>query len=163
MIKIEISGTGEEVRQEMLRLLGLQGLKAPAITAGSEEKNQAMEGKAASARRGRGRVGRKPAPLPAATWTEEEAEKLLKQIKPNAKRIIAELASQPEGYRRSELVQELGSSEQSVRGQLSSVGGAQRRMGGKPSPISHKKVDGEFTYMLDPVVAGVAKQHPAEA
>jgi hypothetical protein len=161
MIKIEISGAGEEVRQEMLRLLGLQGLQTPTQPAGSEEKSQASQAKATSGKGRRGRAGRKTAAVPSTIWTEEEAEKLFSQIKPNAKRIIAELANKPEGYRRSELVQVLGSSEQSVRGQLSSVGGALRRMGQKPSPISKEKADGDLIYKLDSIVAGVAKKTSA--
>ena len=156
MIKIEISGTGDEVRKEMLRLLGLQGPQAPVEA--PEGQNQEAEAKATSGRKPRGRAGRKAAATASATWTEEEAEKLLSQIKPNAKRIIAELANKPEGYRRSELVQVLGASEQSVRGQLSSVGGALRRMGRKPSPISKEKADGDLIYKLNSVVAGIAKQ-----
>jgi hypothetical protein len=67
------------------------------------------------------------------------------------------LTNKPEGYKRSKLLQVLGLSEQGMRGQLSSVGFALRRMRNKPSPISKEKVDGELIYKLDPVVAGVVK------
>jgi hypothetical protein len=153
MIKIEFSGSGDEVRDEMLRLLGLAEPKAQSETPVQRRKRKVTEVQPASVEVRRGRVGRKPS-----TWTKKDAETLLNQIKPNAKKIIAELANKPEGYRRSELTRVLGLQEQSIRGQLSSVGFASRRMGNKPSPISNEKIDGEFTYKLDSVVAGMAKQ-----
>jgi hypothetical protein len=154
MIKVEFSGSGDEVRNEMLKLLGLQGPKAEAASAPAD---QPAPVKARRARR-----GRKAAAPSQPEWTEEEAGILLGEIKPNARKILAELANKPAGYKRSDLIQVLGSSEQAIRGQLSSVGSALRRMKKTPSPISKEKVDGEFTYMLDPAVAGVAKKYPVE-
>jgi hypothetical protein len=162
MIKIEFSGNGDEVRNEMLRLLGLAEPKAQSEIPVHRRKRRVAEGQSAPVEVRRGRVGRKPTTTPSATWTKKDAKMLLNQIKPNAKRIIAELSNKPEGYLRSELTQKLGLQEQAIRGQLSSVGFALRRMGNKPSPISNQKMDGEFTYKLDSVVAGMAKQYLAD-
>ena len=156
MIKIELSGTGDEVRKEILRLLGLQESTAQTEPPVQEKKSKAAAVQTKPARTRRTGKGRTPAAPPQAAWTEEEAERLLSEIKSNARGIIAELAKKPEGYRRSDLIQVMGSKEQAIRGQLSSVGAALKRMG-KPSPIAREKVDGELIYKLDSVVAGVAK------
>jgi hypothetical protein len=158
VIKIEFNGSGDEVRNEMLRLLGLGEPKAQSEIPVQRRKRKVIEVHPAPVEVRRGRVGRKPATTQSVNWTKKDAETLLNQIKPNAKRIIAELSNKPEGYRRSELTRMLGLQEQAIRGQLSSVGFALRRMGNKPSPISNEKVDGEFTYKLDSIVAGMAKQ-----
>jgi hypothetical protein len=157
MIKIEFNGSGEEVRNEMLRLLGLQEPKDP-----MEVIKEEVTGKTAQqqdkVKTKRQRKGRKAQGASTPIWSEKEAENLLNQIKRNARRIIAELANKPEGYRISELAQSLGLQESAIRGQLSSVGFALKRMDRKPSPIQRVKIDGELTYKLDSVVAGVAKQ-----
>jgi hypothetical protein len=162
MIKIEFSGSGDEARNEMLRLLGLAEKNSEAESPVQRRKRKVAEVEPAPVDARRGQAGRKPATTPSATWTKKDAKTLLNQIKPNAKKIIAELSNKPEGYLRSELTQKLGLQEQAIRGQLSSVGFALRRMGNKPSPISNQKIDGEFTYKLDSVVAGMAKQYLAD-
>lgn len=162
MIKIEFSGSGDEVRSEMLRLLGMPDPKTPIESPARTRKSKSAEVATTPTKARRVRRGRKPAISSQTAWTEKEAEKLLSEIKDNAKRIISELASKPEGYPRAELIQALGLQAQAIRGQLSSVGFALRRMGGKPSPISREKIDGEFIYKLDPIVAGVFKQAPGE-
>jgi hypothetical protein len=162
MIKIEFSGSGDEVRSEMLRLLGMQDPKTQPEAPAKTRKSKSAEVTTSPIKARLVRRGRKPAISSQKAWTKKEAEKLFSEIKANAKRIIAELASKPEGYPRSELIQVLGLQAQAIRGQLSSVGFALRRMGGKPSPISRENVDGEFIYKLDPIVAGVFKQPPVE-
>ena len=157
MIKIEFSGSGEEVRNEMLRLLGLQESTGQAEVA-QEEVKEGTSTRSAKVKERLRRRARKAEAAAAAIWTGKEADTLLKQIKPNAKRIMTELANKPEGYRFSELAQALGLQEGAIRGQLSSVGFALRRMDGKPSPIKREKADGELTYKLDATVASVAKQ-----
>jgi hypothetical protein len=154
MIKFEVSGTGEEVRNELLKLLGLQEPQTETIV------TKAAGVPPAAARVRRTRRSRKPESAPEVSWTSEEAEKLMNEIKYNAKKILIELANKPDGYQRSDLIQTLGYSEQAVRGQLSSIGSALKRMGNKPSPISKGKIDEVFTYKLDPTVASVAKQYP---
>ena len=152
MIKIEFNGSGKEVRDEMLRLLGLQEPKVQIEVAKEGESEQPARVK------GRRQLKtRKAQAATAATWTEKEAEQLIKQIKLNAKRIMTELANKPEGYRVSELAQALELKESAIRGQLSSIGFALRRMDRKPSPLKREKVDGELTYKLDAIVAGVVK------
>jgi hypothetical protein len=163
VIKIEFSGSGEEVRNEMLRLLGLQEPKAQTGSPVQDEKSSTAPEQPAPAKTKRGRKGRKTATPPSATWTEEETERLLNEIKPNARKIITELANKPDGYRRSDLIQEMGLKEQAIRGQLSSVGSALRRMDNKPSPIAKERVDGELIYRLNSVVAGVVKGHPVKS
>lgn len=159
MIKIEFSGTGDEVRNEMLKLLGLQESARPLEPQIKERiaEEQAAESQAGTPKTRRARKARKPAAA-SATWTEEDASTLLSEIKDNARRILVELANRPEGYPRRELVQALESTEQTVRGQLSSVGSALRRMGKKPTPIIKDKTGDEFTYKLNPTVAAVIKQ-----
>jgi hypothetical protein len=158
MIKIEFSGTGEEVRNEMLKLLGFQ----PAIEQDKppvqEKTSRKAETQPKPTKGHRGIRSRKPVAAKTAVWPAEEAKELLNQIRPNAQNILEELAKKPEGYPRPELIRALGSSDQAIRGQLSSVGSALRRMGNKVSPIEKEKVDGEFIYKLDPVVAVVAKK-----
>ena len=157
MIKIELSGSGDEVRTEMLKLLGLQETKGQFEPPVKEEKSKSNSISPEQAKVSRARRSRKSAINPEEAWTEKEAQKLINQIKPNAKKIIAELAHKPEGYRKSELVLALGLKEQALRGQLSSVGNAIKKMKKEPSPILRSKIDGELTYKLDPVVARVAK------
>jgi hypothetical protein len=157
MIKIEFNGSGEEVRNEMLRLLGLQEPKVQSEGV-KEEKREEVPVQPTPGKGRRPRRAKKAISVVAAAWTEKEAETLLKQIKPNAKNIMVELAHKPEGYGIGELALALGLQESAVRGQMSSVGFALKRMGGKPSPIKREKIDGELTYKLDSVVAGLAKQ-----
>ena len=158
MIKIEISGNGEEVRLEMLKLLGLEGARTSPERPAEIETAPAAEAQPVAAKRRRTGRPRKEAEAPPSIWTEEEAGKLLNQIGSNAKKILKELANKPDGYKRSDLVKILGSNVQSLKGQLSSVGVALKKMANKPSPISRENIDGEFAYKLDSVVAGVAKQ-----
>jgi hypothetical protein len=157
VIKIEFNGSGDEVRNEMLKLLGLQEPKTQSEVV-KEEKSEEAAVQPVQAKERRPRRAKKAGAAAAATWTEKEAETLLTQIKPNAKNIMTELANKPEGYRISALARALGLKESAVRGQLSSVGFALKRMDRKPTPISREKIDGELTYKLDSVVAEVAKQ-----
>jgi hypothetical protein len=158
MIKIEISGTGEEVRREMLKLLGLGGAVTSSEPPAEKETAPEAEAQPPATKRRQTRRSRKEFVAPPSIWSEEEAETLLNRIGSNAKKFLIELANKPDGYKRSELVKVLGSNMQSLKGQLSSVGVALKKMANKPSPISRGKIDGEFAYKLDSVVAGVAKQ-----
>jgi hypothetical protein len=78
--------------------------------------------------------------------------RLLQIREPNARKIITEIANNPRGYRRSELVQTPGLSERAPRGQLSSVSSALRRMDKKASPILREKVDGNLPISLIPLL-----------
>jgi hypothetical protein len=158
MIKIELNGSGDEVRNEMLKLLGLQEPKVQIESPVQQEGKSKTTEAPPPAKLQRARKDRKPAIHTQPAWTEKEAESLLNQIKPNAKRIMVELANKPEGYLKSDLIQELGLKEGALRGQLSSVGNAIKKMEKKTSPISREKLDGELTYKLDSVVAGVANK-----
>ena len=158
MIKIEFNGSGDEVRNEMLRLLGVQEPKVQIESPVNEKEKEAAAVQPEPVKVRRVRASRKPATPLDVGWTEKEAQRLLNQIKPNAKIIITELANKPEGYRKSDLIQTLGLKETAMRGQLSSIGNALKKMGKTLSPILRDKVDGVLTYKLDPVVAGVAKK-----
>jgi hypothetical protein len=170
MIKLEFSGSGEEVRNEIMKLLGLQDSKAQTESPVKDKVKEKVEKEMDKSvpvtptpvKERHPRISKKTKTPPQPTWTKEEAEKLFTEIQTNAKRIIIELAKKPEGYRRSDLIQELGITFESLRGQLSSVGSARRRMGNKPPPIMRDKVNGEFMYRLDTVVANVAKQQSVD-
>jgi hypothetical protein len=73
----------------MLKLLGLVEPKARSETPVERRKRKVTEVQLARVEVRRGRVGRKRATTPSATWTKKDAEMLLNQIKPNAKRIGA--------------------------------------------------------------------------
>jgi hypothetical protein len=158
MIKIEFSGTGEEVRNEMLKFLGLIEPNAPAQSKVSAEKQQMSETKPKPAKVRSPRKKRRTVLPPSATWTEEGAKELFDRISSNAQKILVEIAQKPKGYKIKDLAHALGVEEKSIKGQLSSVGKALNRMGGKPSPISREKIDGELIYKLDTAVADVLKQ-----
>jgi hypothetical protein len=157
MIKIEFSGNGDEVRIEMLKLLGLQEPKVETTSPVQEQKNKAPAVQSEATKVRRSRKDTKSAAPPQPSWTEKEAKNLLRQIQPNAKRIMTELAKKPDGYKKSELIQALDLKEAAMRGQISSVGSTVRKMK-KENPIKREKVDGELIYKLDSVVASVAGQ-----
>jgi len=149
MIKVEFSGSGEEIRVEMLKLLGLYEPEASVKSKTSKENRTIDETKSQLIKSKTPRRNKNTG----ISWNEEEVSVLFQGIKPNAQKILLELAKKPKGYPRKDLLQALGLEESSARGQLSSIGAALRRMGGKPSPISRKKKDGEFIYGLDTAVA----------
>ncbi len=151
MIKIELTGTPDEIRSEMMMILGMTENQESS----SKELSLVSNAEGAQATPTGKKRGRKPAPKP---WTEEEAQQFLDAIKPNARRIIVELAKKPEGYKKSELVQALGLAEPQIRGQLSSVGATMRKMENKPYPITKKMMDGRLTYVIDQTVGSVAGQ-----
>jgi hypothetical protein len=150
MIKIEFNGTGEEVRSEMLKLLGL----TPEFSATSGLDISAEQG----GKSGHSRRGRKKGAVIQEAWTDETVKRLLSEVRPNAKNILVELANKPDGYNRKELAAALNVQEESIRGQLSSLGAALKRMGGRLTPLSHEMIDGEFIYKLDTTVAAFLNQ-----
>src|SRR5450759_1600339 len=154
MFKIELSGSGDELRIEMLKLLGLKEPKVETESSVEEKKSPAAAVQLEPSKVRRIRRVRKSATPHQLPWTEKEAKEFLSQIKPNARRIITELAKKPDGYRKNELIQVLGLKETAMRGQLSSVGNAVRKMKKENSPIKRERVDGELIYRLDSVVAG---------
>ena len=157
MIRIEFSGTGEEVRNEMMNLLGLNKPEIPEKLKVKTEKQQVSETKPKPARVKSARRKKRTAQAPSPTWSEEEVKELFDRISSNARKILAEIAQKPEGHKIKELAQALGIEEKSIKGQLSSVGKVLIKMGGKQSPISREKIDGDLTYKLDPAVTDVLK------
>jgi DNA-binding NtrC family response regulator len=158
LIKIEFSGTGEEARNEMLKLLGLHEPEIPMEPKVPAKSQQVTEIQPKLKRVRQPRKKAVTASTASASWTEEEVTKLFNETRSNAQKILVELANKPEGYQKKELATALGIDEESLRGQLSSVGAALKRMGVKFSPLSREKIDGELTYKLDPAVASVLKQ-----
>lgn len=158
MIKIEISGTGEEARNEMVKLLGLYQSTAQAESPIREEIKKEPETQPVQDKVRRARRRRKLALSEPISWTAQEVEKLLNEVNPNAKKILAELAKKPEGYQRSEMIKVLDLKERAVGGQLSSLGSALRRTGRKTSPVSHEKIDGELVYKLEKDFAAIMNQ-----
>jgi hypothetical protein len=158
MIKIEFSGSGEEVRNEMMKLLGLNEPTVPEESKVETDKQEVIEIKPKTARVRSPWRKRRTATAPPTTWTEEGGKELFDRISSNARKILAEMAQKPEGYKIKDLAQALRIEEKSIKGQLSSVGIALKRMSGKPSPISREKIDGELTYKLDSAVTHALKQ-----
>jgi hypothetical protein len=155
MIKIEIDGTGEEVRSEMLKLLGLPQTTAAPVSERQIVKTefQLEEEEVRSTRR-----RRKRAPLQPESWAAEDVERLLSEVNPNSTNILTELAKRPEGYPRSELIQVLNLKERAVGGQLSSLGSALRRMGRAITPVTHEKIDNDLVYRLNKEFAALMNQ-----
>jgi hypothetical protein len=158
MIKIEFSGTGEEVRREVMKLLGLNEPEKLEEAKVETEKQQVADIKPKLARVSSPRKKKRTVSALSTSWTEEEMKELFERISANAKIILVEMAQKPEGYKNKELAQTLGIEVKSIKGQLSSVGKTLKKMGGKPSPISREKIEGELIYNLDPAVAGILKQ-----
>jgi NTP pyrophosphatase (non-canonical NTP hydrolase) len=158
MIKIEFSGTGDEVRSEMMKLLGLHEPEKLEESKVEPEKQQVADIKPKSVRVSSPRKKKRDVPASSVTWTEEETKELFDRVSANARRILLEMAQKPEGYKIKDLAESLGTQEKSIKGQLSSVGKTLKKMGGKPSPISREKIDGALIYNLDPAVAGILKQ-----
>ena len=158
MIKIEFNGTGEEVRSEMMKLLGLSEPNKLEESKVETEKQEKADIEPKSAKVRVPRKQKRTALAPSVAWTEEESKELFDRVSENARKILVEMAQKTEGYKNKELAQTLGIEVKSIKGQLSSVGKTLRKMGGKPSPISREKIDGEVIYSLDPAVAGVLKQ-----
>jgi hypothetical protein len=84
MIKIELSGTGDEVRKEILRLLGLQETIAQTESPPKEEKSKVPAAQTKPVKTRRTQKSRKAAAPAQVPWTEEEATY---ESRPNAKKI----------------------------------------------------------------------------
>jgi hypothetical protein len=76
------------------------------------------------------------AKAPPGAWSDGEIETFFGGLKENARRILREIAKQPEGYPRDQLVANLGMSGRTAGGSLSSVGHNRRKLyPKKPRPV----------------------------
>jgi len=70
------------------------------------------------------------------TWLPNEIRDFFSHLRPEAQRILREIATRPQGYNRDNLMSELGISARGLAGRLSSVGHNLRRFyPTKPRPL----------------------------
>ena len=70
------------------------------------------------------------------SWLPEEIERLYENLQPEAKRILREVAMNPEGYDRDALISRLGITGRGLAGRLSSVEFNRKRLfPSKPRPV----------------------------
>lgn len=106
-VTVSIEGTAEEVNNAIRTLAGVMGQAHP------------TEAKAASR-----------------AWSDGEIKTFFGGLKGNARRILREIAKQPEGYPRDQVVANVGMSGRTVGGSLSSVGHNRRKLyPKKPRPV----------------------------
>jgi len=86
------------------------------------------------------------------SWLPEEIESLYTNLQPEAKRILREIATNPEGYDRDALITRLGITGRGLAGRLSSVEFNRKRLfPSKPRPV---ELDWEtWKYKMLPEVA----------
>jgi len=69
-------------------------------------------------------------------WLPEEIESLYSNLKPEAQRILCEIAKNPTGYNRDDLINRLGLDGRGLAGRLSSVEFNRKRLfPSKPKPV----------------------------
>jgi len=93
-------------------------------------------------------------------WLPEEIESLYTNLQPEAKRILGEIATSPEGYDRDALVSRLGITGRGLAGRLSSVEFNRKRLfPSKPRPV---ELDWEsWKYKMLPEVVEWIKENTA--
>lgn len=70
------------------------------------------------------------------SWLPEEIKRLYENLQPEAKRILREVATNPEGYDRDALISRLGITGRGLAGRLSSVEFNRKRLfPSKPRPV----------------------------
>lgn len=122
---VTVEGEANEVRGALEALLGSVVLDGSGEALG---KGQSVAG------------GQKAAQSP---WTPDDLGRLWSILTPNAKRVLATVAQEPDGYAHQDLERVLETDMQTIGGNLSSVGHAMRRLystdGGylKPWPIDN--------------------------
>lgn len=155
-LTVTVEGEAEEVRGALLRLVSGDADGWPVRSSGSSLGPQ-------SASEDESPTSPEP-PLP---WTKEELAQLWGYLTHPARRVLREVAEQPDGYPFKELEQALGTTMSSIGGNLSSVGHAMRRLYRigesytKPWPISgvtHKR-----EYQMDESVAASIRELAAQS
>ena len=129
-VTLTIEGNPQEVRRTMRKLLG--------------------PGRHATDPRGPGGPGGQPR-VKREPWTAEELGRIWSEITVGARRVLAEIATQPSGYPSAELQKRLEMDGKAIGGTLSSVGVVSRRFEGRP-PVYRFRWD---EYRMPPPVAEV--------
>lgn len=154
-VTITVEGEAEEVRGALLRLVNgeVDGWSVTGSSSSLGPQSADEEESRTSP----------DLPLP---WTKEELAQLWAYLTYPARRVLREVAEQPDGYHFEDLAQVLGSNMRSIGGNLSSVGHAMRRLYAtgdsytKPWPISgdkHRRV-----YLMDESVATSIRELAAQ-
>ncbi len=90
-------------------------------------------------------------------WVPDEIQDFFDYLRPEAQRILREIATKPEDYDRDELLNELGISGRGLAGRLSSIGHNLKRFYPmKPSPIELDDETWKYT-MLPEFVDWITK------
>lgn len=118
MVKIIIEGDPEEVARTVIRL-GKESL-ANEVPVVEQEREQA------------GAI----APDSLASWTPQEVSELLRMVTKDARRILEEIARNPNGYSFHDLQTALNMDGLNIAGRLSSLGHQLRRYKGKVAPVT---------------------------
>ena len=93
------------------------------------------------------------------SWLDDEIEDFFINLQPEAKRILRQIASRPEGYNRDVLVKDLGIDSKGMGGKLSSLGhNLKRDYPMKPSPIEFLEEKRE--YRMLPEFSKWIKENP---
>ena len=82
------------------------------------------------------------------SWLPDEIEEFFNYLRPDAQRILREIATKPRGYNRDELLSRLDISGRGLAGRLSSIGHNLRRFYPmKPNPIELDYETWEYTML----------------
>jgi hypothetical protein len=147
-ITVTVEGEAEEVRAALSALLG----SASVDVASDEPSREPVIGE------GRGTVQ--------SPWTADDLAHLWEYLTPDAQRVLATIAQQPDGYPFSDLEVELATDMRTIGGNLSSVGHAMRRLYGagasylRPWPLSKDAT--MRRYRMDEDVAETIRRLSAE-
>lgn len=140
-VTVTIEGEAEEIREALARLLGSDG----------GDTTPAPEVEVA------------PEPQP---WEREDLSRLWSSLTDPARRVLAEVATRPQGYPLQELEEALGLNMRRIGGNLSSVGHAMRRyfrQGGhytREWPLQGDR--NKRRYLMEDDVAGWIREFAAE-
>jgi hypothetical protein len=155
-LTVTVEGEVEEVREALLRLFNGEPVSSgdpkPDSPPGSQSTSEEEP---------------KPSPEPPLDWTSEELARLWAYLTDPARRVLGEVAGQPNGYPLADLERALGSDMRRIGGNLSSVGHAMRRLYRvgdaytRPWPIlkdGYKRV-----YLMDESVAASIRELVAQS
>ena len=155
-LTVTVEGEVEEVREALLRLFNGEPV------GWGDPKPDSPPGPLSV-----GDENPKPSPEPPLDWTNEELARLWAYLTDPARRVLGEVAGQPNGYPLADLERALGSDMRRIGGNLSSVGHAMRRLYRvgdaytRPWPIlkdGYKRV-----YLMDESVAASIRELVAQS
>jgi len=150
-LTITVEGEADEVREALRHLLGgdLVGTSGPAAGLPPDQQSTG-DGEPTAA------------PPPPLTWTHDELSRLWAHLTDPARRVLREVADQPDGYRFEELERSLGLDMRRIGGSLSSVGHTMRRLYRvddvyvRPWPLVGDKY--KRVYLMDEQVAEMIRE-----